>query len=215
MADASAFYPDVLVETAGCSEPLIDRSVIRSIIRFSEMTLCHKTMAVSQQASLNTLDYNLTLTETQCRVVRIMEAFYGKRRMLPMPEDEIALAGLYNPSISVETGMPHVYFSKEHGKITVYPKPVKATDLDTLLVRVAIAPTMDATAFDARFSNQYYEGILHGSLFMLLSIPNKPWTDPRTAKYHELEFMRHVNRVKNDQALGNVRSDRQVRFVKV
>lgn len=215
MALTSVFYPDVLIESSGCPEHLIDRHIVRSVVEFCQRTLCHKVLAGAQETTVNTIDYNLEVDLADARIIKVMDVFHGKDRLHPMSEDDMADISLYTNEIRSRSGRPKAFFRKDELSISLYPYPEKAEDTDTLTARVAVAPTPTARTVDDRFAKQYYEAIIHGALAGILNIPGKAWSDPKSARYHEMEFVRLANREKNNQAMGNVRADRQVRFVRV
>ena len=54
--------------------------------------------------------------------------------------------------------------------------------------RVAVKPTLSATAVDDRVLNKYDETLVDGALGRLLAMPRKPWTDYQLAEYHFVQF---------------------------
>ena len=77
-----------------------------------------------------------------------------------------------------KSGTPSVFLQKTASTFWLVPKP---NDGKELLVNVALKPTRTTTSIDTAFSNTYRDGIVYGSVYRLLRMPGKEWTDPVAA----------------------------------
>ena len=71
-------------------------------------------------------------------------------------------------------GTPTVYLQKT--PTTFWLVPVPNSDKQ-LLMNVALKPTRTTNNIDTAFSNTYRDAILYGTVYRLLRIPQKAWTD--------------------------------------
>jgi len=79
-----------------------------------------------------------------------------------------------------KTSLPQVYLQKNPSTFWVIPVP-NSSVTNGLLLSVALKPSRTTSNIDTTFSNSYRDGIVYGTLYRLLRIPAKDWTDPRAA----------------------------------
>jgi len=78
------------------------------------------------------------------------------------------------------TALPQVYLQKTADVFWVIPVPNSAIT-SGILLSVALKPSRTPSNIDTAFSNSYRDGIVYGTLYRLLRIPAKDWTDPQAA----------------------------------
>ena len=89
------------------------------------------------------------------------------------------------------------YILDEKNTIRITPYPDSAT---AYYARVAVKPTLAATAIDDVVASRYDELIIHGALGRLYAIPRKPWTDLGLAQYHTSMFISGLPDARRDAA---------------
>ena len=81
-----------------------------------------------------------------------------------------------------------------------------------LLINVALKPTRTTNNIDTEFSNTYRDGIIYGTIFRLLRIPQKEWTDPiASADYFNL-FQAEISDAELRGRGGNIGVKRTVKY---
>ena len=79
-----------------------------------------------------------------------------------------------------KTSVPQVYLQKNPSTFWVIPVPGSAVT-NGIQVSVALKPSRTTSNIDTTFSNSYRDGIVYGTLYRLMRIPAKDWTDPAAA----------------------------------
>ena len=69
-----------------------------------------------------------------------------------------------------------VYLQKNPSTFWVIPVPGSAVT-NGIQLAVALKPSRTTSNIDTTFSNSYRDGIVYGTLYRLLRIPSKDWTD--------------------------------------
>ena len=75
-----------------------------------------------------------------------------------------------------KTSVPQVYLQKNPSTFWVIPVPGSAVT-NGIQLAVALKPSRTTSNIDTIFSNSYRDGIVYGTLYRLLRIPSKDWTD--------------------------------------
>ena len=75
-------------------------------------------------------------------------------------------------------GTPTVYLQKTPDTFWLVPVPNSNSQL---LLNVALRPTRTTNSIDTDFSDTYRDAIVYGTIYRLLRIPAKQWTDPMAA----------------------------------
>ena len=75
-----------------------------------------------------------------------------------------------------KTSVPQVYLQKNPSTFWVIPVPGSAVT-NGIQLAVALKPSRTTSNIDTTFSNSYRDGIVYGTLYRLLRIPSKDWTD--------------------------------------
>ena len=79
-----------------------------------------------------------------------------------------------------KTSLTQVYLQKNTSTFWVIPVP-NSSVTNGLFLSVALKPSRTTSNIDTTFSNSYRDGIVYGTLYRLLRIPAKDWTDPQAA----------------------------------
>ena len=180
MASFESLVKDVLPYVPGCPD-----SLIQTNIRSAAIELCEKSKAFTFD-----LDPITTISgeyEYECDqpsgtdVHQILWATYDGHDLDPISPRSLELN---YPDWRDKTGTPTVYLQKTVNTFWLVPVP---NDGKELLVNVALKPTRTTNNIDTEFSNTYRDGIIYGTIFRLLRIPQKEWTDPiASADYFNL-----------------------------
>ena len=87
-----------------------------------------------------------------------------------------------------------------------------AKSVNGLLLQVALKPTRTTNSIDTEFSNTYRDGILYGTIYRLLRIPGKEWTDPMAAADYFNLFQAEVSDAELRGRGGNIGVKRTVKY---
>tara|TARA_Y100000114_G_scaffold67786_1_gene62124 strand:- start:872 stop:1336 length:465 start_codon:yes stop_codon:yes gene_type:complete len=109
------------------------------------------------------------------------------------------------------TGNPHVYLQKTPDSFWVVPVPT-STKSDGLILSVALKPTRTSNNIDTTFSNTYRDGIIYGTLYRLLRMPSREWTDIGAAREYLLQFNQEIQQAELKARGGDTGVKRTVKY---
>ena len=180
MASFESLVKDVLPYVPGCPD-----SLIQTNIRSAAIELCEKSKAFTFDLDpITTIsgEYEYEFDQPSgTEVHQILWATYDGNDLDPISPRSLELN---YPDWRDITGTPTVYLQKTVNTFWLVPVP---NDGKELLVNVALKPTRTTNNIDTEFSNTYRDGIIYGTIFRLLRIPQKEWTDPiASADYFNL-----------------------------
>lgn len=174
MASFDSLIRDILPYVPGCPDSLIETN-----IRSATIELCEKSRAFTFD-----LDPITTISGTYeyefdqpsgTEVHQVLWATYDGHDLDPISPRSLELN---YPDWRDRGGTPTVYLQKTPTSFWLVPVPNSSKEL---LMNVALKPTRTTNNIDTAFSNTYRDAILYGTVYRLLRIPQKEWTDPITS----------------------------------
>tara|TARA_E500000305_G_scaffold107180_1_gene106766 strand:+ start:347 stop:1024 length:678 start_codon:yes stop_codon:yes gene_type:complete len=180
MASFDSLITEILPYVPGCPDSLIETN-----LRSATIELCEKSKAFTFDLDpITTISgaYEYEFDQPSgTEVHQILWATYDGHDLDPISPRSLELN---YPDWRDKTGTPTVYLQKTVNTFWLVPVP---NDGKELLVNVALKPTRTTSSIDTEFSNTYRDGIIYGTIFRLLRIPQKEWTDPiASADYFNL-----------------------------
>ena len=205
MASFESLVKDVLPYVPGCPD-----SLIQTNIRSAAIELCEKSKAFTFDLDpITTIsgEYEYEFDQPSgTEVHQILWATYDGNDLDPISPRSLELN---YPDWRDKTGTPTVYLQKTVNTFWLVPVP---NDGKELLVNVALNPTRTTNNIDTEFSNTYRDGIIYGTIFRLLRIPQKEWTDPiASADYFNL-FQAEISDAELRGRGGNIGVKRTVKY---
>ncbi len=205
MASFESLVKDVLPYVPGCPD-----SLIQTNIRSAAIELCEKSKAFTFDLDpITTIsgEYEYEFDQPSgTEVHQILWATYDGNDLDPISPRSLELN---YPDWRDKTGTPTVYLQKTVNTFWLVPVP---NDGKELLVNVALKPTRTTNNIDTEFSNTYRDGIIYGTIFRLLRIPQKEWTDPiASADYFNL-FQAEISDAELRGRGGNIGVKRTVKY---
>ena len=205
MASFESLVKDVLPYVPGCPD-----SLIQTNIRSAAIELCEKSKAFTFDLDpITTIsgEYEYKFDQPSgTEVHQILWATYDGNDLDPISPRSLELN---YPDWRDKTGTPTVYLQKTVNTFWLVPVP---NDGKELLVNVALKPTRTTNNIDTEFSNTYRDGIIYGTIFRLLRIPQKEWTDPiASADYFNL-FQAEISDAELRGRGGNIGVKRTVKY---
>ena len=205
MASFESLVKDVLPYVPGCPD-----SLIQTNIRSAAIELCEKSKAFTFDLDpITTIsgEYEYEFDQPSgTDVHQILWATYDGHDLDPISPRSLELN---YPDWRDKTGTPTVYLQKTVNTFWLVPVP---NDGKELLINVALKPTRTTNNIDTEFSNTYRDGIIYGTIFRLLRIPQKEWTDPiASADYFNL-FQAEISDAELRGRGGNIGVKRTVKY---
>jgi hypothetical protein len=97
----------------------------------------------------------------------------------------------YGPAWEFQIGRPTIFVVEEPQTIRLYPIPDSSSG-GSLLARVALMPTLDATKTIDFLYNKYQNVIQHAILSEIYGYTNKPWSDQELSKASFEDYTRDL-----------------------
>ena len=205
MASFDSLITEILPYVPGCPDSLIETN-----LRSATIELCEKSKAFTFDLDpITTISgaYEYEFDQPSgTEVHQILWATYDGHDLDPISPRSLELN---YPDWRDKTGTPTVYLQKTVNTFWLVPVP---NDGKELLVNVALKPTRTTSSIDTEFSNTYRDGIIYGTIFRLLRIPQKEWTDPiASADYFNL-FQAEISDAELRGRGGNIGVKRTVKY---
>ena len=115
------------------------------------------------------------------------------------------------PDWKDKSSIPQVYLQKTPNTFWIVPIP-SSTKTSAIQLSVALKPTRSSNNIDTTFSNDYRDGIIYGTLYRLLRIPSKDWTDPGAARDYLSLFNEEVKQAELRGRGGDLGVKRLVKY---
>jgi hypothetical protein len=171
MASFDSLIRDILPYVPGCPDSLIETN-----IRSATIELCEKSRAYTFDLDPITTVSGIYEYEfdqpTGTDVHQILLATYDGHDLDPISPRSLELN---YPDWRDRGGTPTVYLQKTPDTFWLVPVP---NSNKQLIMNVALKPSRTTRSIDTTFSDTYRDAILYGTVYRLLRIPQKEWTDP-------------------------------------
>ena len=171
MASFDSLIRDILPYVPGCPDSLIETN-----LRSATIELCEKSRAYTFDLDPITTVSGIYEYEfdqpTGTDVHQILLATYDGHDLDPISPRSLELN---YPDWRDRGGTPTVYLQKTPDTFWLVPVP---NSNKQLIMTVALKPTRTTTSINTEFSDTYRDAILYGTVYRLLRIPQKAWTDP-------------------------------------
>ena len=161
MASFDSLVKDVLPYVPNCPDSLIESTLRSACIEFAERS----------KAYVYDLDPITSISGTDVHAILWMT--YDGDDLDPISPRSLELN--YSDWRN-KTSVPQVYLQKNPSTFWVIPVPGSAVT-NGIQLAVALKPSRTTSNIDTTFSNSYRDGIVYGTLYRLLRIPSKDWTD--------------------------------------
>jgi len=199
MGAVTTLVPDVQAEIPELPSFVAERQVLRAARIFCEETRSWRVnIQLSVIATISTINITSLLpTGTELVDVVSMKNTGGGE---PIPARTYAWLDKNATDWRSETDLSAKwYVLEDNNEIRLAPTPSE-TIAALYDVRVAVKPTLSATAIGDVVLNKHDETLVHGALGRLYAIPRKPWTDLNLATYHEGLFRAAIPAARSEAA---------------
>ena len=183
----SAASPEISAMVAGCPLPIIERYISKVVIELCRrasvwrVNLAPLPLTAGVYNYVATVPVNTVLHNILNANLNVVVAL-SKAPMRILTDMQVADMYPLWPD-TVNTQQPNAIFQSGPDSINVYPVPdaISAYNINLLAV---LRPTAAATGWDAALNDEFREVIYHGTLYYLMLMPNRIWTDQTQAQFH-------------------------------
>lgn len=186
MTTIASMTPDISAFLPGCPTLVIERTT-RKIIT----DLCQRGRVWSDNAAAiplvaDTYSYTITSPVAYGEVIDVESAYLlmatGNKKFLKWT-NRSALKVSRPMWPEDDDGEPVHYLTPVNGNIQVAPTPT-SVDTGSIYTRVFLRPTPAAAEWPTWLYSEYQRELFHGVLHELMAMPERSWTDLKTAEYH-------------------------------
>jgi hypothetical protein len=204
------FLPEVMPYVHDVPEIVAVQAIRNACIEFCEETHYFQENLDPITGQANVGLYDLCATDSNYKVVEVMQAYYGDQLLIPKGQEE--LNQIYRTSNWEDlTGNPFYYFRTRAGEMRLVTKPV-TTEANKLKVKAAIAPKRASLTVDEELFERFLEQISYGARARLYNTPNQPYYDPRTAMEYTKRFNDVMAEVRTRVYKGLTRASTKIEF---
>lgn len=207
MAAFDSLLKEVLPYVPGCPDNLVLNN-----LRSATIELCEKSKAYVYDLDVITSISGVYEYEfdqpTGTDVHQILWMTYDGEDLDPISPRSLELNF---PDWRSKNGTPQVYLQKSPDLFNVMPIP-NSTNTNGFRLSVALKPTRTSNNIDTDFSNDYRDGIIFGTLYRLLRIPSREWTDVMAASDYRALFEQEVKQAELRARSGDLGVRRIVQY---
>jgi len=166
--------PQILPMVVGCPDTLIENTVRSAAIEFCEKTGAYQQELDPVTTVANIYEYDLE-APSQTTVHKIMWATFEGKDIEPI---STGLLEQRKPNWrdADHYGEPEYYVQQSSSTIWLVPVP-NANTVSSTVIRAQLKPTHTSTACDEQIMDEYRDAIVNGTLFRLLRMPGRDWSD--------------------------------------
>lgn len=205
MAAYSSLVKEVLPYVPLCPDSLVEQHLRAATIEFCERSKAY----ILDMDPFNTIagvyEYDFDIP-TATEVHQVLYMTHDGNDMDPISPRSLELN---YPDWRNRTGNPHVYLQKSSSLFWIVPVPSGAKEV---IASVALKPTRTSNNIDSTISNQYRDAIIYGTLYRLLRMPSREWTDVGAAREYLAQFNNEITQAELRARGGDLGVKRTVKY---
>ena len=205
MASYSSLVKEVLPYVPFCPDSLVESNLRSTTIEFCERSKAY----VLDMDAFNTIsgvyEYDFDIP-TGTEVHQVLHMTYDGRDMDPISPRSLEVN---YPDWRDRTGTPHVYLQKTESTFWLVPVPSGSFPV---IASVALKPSRSSNNIDTRISNQYRDALIYGTLYRLLRMPSREWTDVNAAREYLAQFNNEITQAELRARGGDLGVKRTVKY---
>ena len=205
MANFSSLVKEILPYVPMCPDTLVESNLRSATIELCERSKAyvHDMDAFTTVSGVFEYDFDIPVGTA---VHQVLHMTHDGRDMDPISPRSLE----YNyPDWRDRTGQPHVYLQKSPTTFWLVPVPSGGKEI---IASLALKPTRTSNNIDTTFSNDYRDGIIYGTLYRLLRMPSREWTDVNAAREYLLQFNQEIQQAELRARGGDLGVKRTVRY---
>ena len=207
MAAFDSLVKDILPYAPNCPDSLVESTLRSSCIEFAERSKAYTFDLDAITSIPGVYEYEFD-QPSGTDVHQILWMTYDGNDLDPISPRSLELN--YSDWRN-KTSVPQVYLQKTPDAFWVIPIPGSAV-ANGIQLSVALKPSRTTSNIDTTFSNSYRDGIVYGTLYRLLRIPSKDWTDLQAAADYLSLFNQEIVQAELKARGGDLGVKRTVKY---
>ena len=205
MATYTSLVKDILPYVPLCPDALVEQHIRSATIEFCERSKAYILDMDPFNTTAGVYEYDFDIP-VATEVHQVLYMTHDGNDMDPISPRSLELN---YPDWRNRTGSPHVYLQKSSSLFWIVPVPSGTKEV---IASVALKPTRTSTNIDSTISNQYRDAIVYGSLYRLLRMPNREWTDIGAAREYLAQFNSEIIQAELRARGGDLGVKRTVKY---
>tara|TARA_X000001388_G_scaffold6543_1_gene4196 strand:+ start:643 stop:1317 length:675 start_codon:yes stop_codon:yes gene_type:complete len=205
VAAYSSLVKEVLPYVPLCPDSLVEQNLRSATIEFCERSKAYILDIDPFNTISGVYEYDFDIP-TGTEVHQILYMTYNGKDMDPISPRSLELN---YPDWRDRTGNPHVYLQKTSTTFWVVPVP---SGSEQIITSVALKPSRTSNNIDTSISNTYRDALIYGTLYRLLRMPNREWSDVGAAQEYMFQFMQEINQAELRARGGDLGVKRTVKY---
>ena len=209
-----SFEPVIAPNCPGVPPPTVIQYVRRAAREACQRTLAYRYTMDPVPLTPGTYEYDYDIP-TGTEVCGLIHAALDGLKIEPATQEEIHSLYPAWPSEDSTTRSQPLFISQfdpDHFILAPVPDAKTTTTNYPLKLFLALQPNTTATSMDASVADELEEVIKHLTLKELFLIPDKSWSDDKTAGFHAREAAFRINMRRAKANLGVARASLTVRM---
>jgi len=207
MASFDSLVKDILPYVPNCPDSLIESTLRSACIEFAERSKAYVYDLDPITSISGVYEYEFD-QPSGTDVHQILWMTYDGHDLDPISPRSLELN--YSDWKN-KNSVPQVYLQKTPSLFWVIPVPGSAVT-NGIQLSVALKPSRTTSNIDTDFSNSYRDGIVYGTLYRLLRIPAKDWTDINASRDYLGLFNQEIVQAELKARGGDLGVKRTVRY---
>ena len=205
MASYSSLVKEVLPYVPFCPDSLVEQQLRSATIEFCERSKAFILDIDPVSTIPGVFEYDFDIP-SGTEVHQILHATYDGKDMDPISPRSLELN---YPDWRDRTGNPHVYLQKTPTTFWLVPVPSTSKEL---IMSVALKPSRTSNNIDTVVSNTYRDALIYGTLYRLLRMPKREWTDVGAAQEYLFQFNVEIRQAELRARGGDLGVKRTVKY---
>ena len=209
MASYESLLSEIIPVVPGCTDTLIEQNIRAAVIELCEKTEVYQKELDPVSTVKNIFEYDLAPTSSTTVHMIIWMPYDGE----DLEAITTALLEQRKPKWrqSGYEGRPEYFVKQSPSLFYVAPVP-NETKVNGLLLRVALKPTHTSSSCEDDIVNDYRDTIINGTIYRLLRLPGREWTDYTGAQIYGSLFLEGIASASEIGKQSASRVARKVRY---
>ena len=205
MATYTSLVKEILPYVPLCPDALVEQHIRSATIEFCERSKAYILDMDPFNTTAGVYEYDFDIP-VATEVHQVLYMTHDGNDMDPISPRSLELN---YPDWRNRTGSPHVYLQKSTSLFWIVPV---ASCSKEVIASVALKPTRTSNNIDSIVSNQYSDAIIYGSLYRLLRMPGREWTDVGAAREYLAQFNNEIIQAELRARGGDLGVKRTVKY---
>ncbi len=193
MADIEGFFNLIRPWAKGCPEPGMQDALVTSAREFAAETLfVQRNVVVTTNGTTPTQNYPIAPPSQEEEIIEVVsgQGVDSNGNIWPVKPGN---PSFWNPGLA--PGPPYQYKFVPYTSVSFWPIP---NAIYTITLVVAVQPRQGASVLPDEIMRRWDREICDGALGRLVTVPNRPWSNPAAEGKYVASFLSGVSKARSE-----------------